>query len=754
MFISWTSLILLETWIEIKEFRDHTLFTASEYAAAFTEKDILIRKWAASHGGVYVPVTDKTPPNPYLSFLPNRDLKACDKSGNCLQLTLMNPAYITRELYERFSPGTVIGHITSMKPVRPENGPDVWEKRAMKQFETGTDSVKEIIETNGKAWFHYMIPFITEKPCLKCHANQGYREGDIRGGLHITFEMDKIFNDFNVHRNHILTVQLLVWLAGLAMLALVYQAMKAACEQKEKAAKEIKQREHFLRNLINAIPDPVCYKDTEGRWLESNTKTLELFHLQGVDFYNKTGSELAELTHSALGEFLVKDEQSDRETIESGRINRFDKILPAPDGSSRIFDVIKVPIINNDGNKGILVVARDITSRKQLEAQLQQSQKMEAVGVLAGGVAHDLNNIIQTIMGAAGLATMKLESSHPAFRYVRQIDESCERAAAIISQLLIFSRRHDFTPEPLNINTVTSNLIKMLKRLIGEDISIQTDFAPDTVTVMADRGSMEQVVMNLVVNARDAMPEGGTITIKTSNHTATPDDMLKHPKVKEGNYCCLIISDTGTGISDEIITKIFDPFFTTKGVGKGTGLGLSTVYGIVTRHKGWIDVETRQGKGTTFKIYIPAATLDDLRAENYQPEEGDQEERIRGNGERILIVEDDEDIRRVVAEMLGSIGYSATAVATGEDALRLIDQGREQFDVMLVDMVLPGMKGLDLVRMISHRNDLPGVILNSGYTDERADISSLHNEYIKFIAKPYEFQELLKLIRDVLDEKK
>jgi len=680
MLISWTSLILFETWIEIKEFRDHMLFTANENAIAFSEKDISIRKWAASHGGVYVPVTEKTPPNPNLAFVPNRDLQGCDSHGNCEQLTLMNPAYITREIYESFSSDMATAHITSLKPIRPENGPDQWERQALEKLENGADRVKEIVEHNGKPYFHYMIPLVAERPCLKCHAKQGYKEGDIRGGLHITFAMDSILSDFVSHRNHILTVQFLVWLAGLAMLALVYQAMKSACTQKEKAKKEIEQREHFLRSLINAIPDPVCYKDAEGRWLEANKKNLELFELGGVDYHGKKDSELAELTDPAYRECMVGCELSDRATIESGETSRFDEILARPDGSCRIFDVIKVPISNSSGNNGILVVARDITSRKQLEAQLQQSQKMEAVGVLAGGVAHDLNNIIQTIMGAAGLATMKLETSHP-------VDESCERAAAIIRQLLIFSRRHEFTPEPLDINSITGDLINMLKRLIGEDINVCTDFASDIPTIMADRGSLEQVVMNLVVNARDAMPDGGTITIRTENYTATPEDLQRHPKIKEGNYCSLIVSDTGTGISDDII-------------------------------------------------------------------ESEQKDRLRGRGERILIVEDDEDIRRVVAEMLGSIGYSATAVATGEDALRLIDEGDEQFDVMLVDMVLPGMKGIDLVRMISHRNDLPGVILNSGYTDERADISSIEDEYIRFIAKPYEFRELLELIRDVLDERK
>ncbi len=754
MLISWTSLILFETWIEIKEFRDHMLFTANENAIAFSEKDISIRKWAASHGGVYVPVTEKTPPNPNLAFVPNRDLQGCDSHGNCEQLTLMNPAYITREIYESFSSDMATAHITSLRPIRPENGPDQWERQALEKLENGAERVKEIVEHNGKSYFHDMIPLVAETACLKCHAKQGYKKGDIRGGLHITFAMDSILSDFVSHRNHILTVQFLVWLAGLAMLALVYQAMKSACTQKEKAKKEIEQREHFLRSLINAIPDPVCYKDAEGRWLEANKKNLELFELGGVDYHGKKDSELAELTDPAYRECMVGCELSDRATIESGETSRFDEILTRPDGSCRIFDVIKVPISNSSGNNGILVVARDITSRKQLEAQLQQSQKMEAVGVLAGGVAHDLNNIIQTIMGAAGLATMKLETSHPAFRYVNQIDESCERAAAIIRQLLIFSRRHEFTPEPLDINSITSDLIKMLKRLIGEDINVSTDFASDIPTIMADRGSLEQVVMNLVVNARDAMPDGGTLTIKTENYSATPEDMQKNPKITEGDYACLIVTDTGTGISDDIINKIFDPFFTTKGVGKGTGLGLSTVYGIISKHDGWVDVESKPGQGTVFRIYVPAAKPEDLSEEHHRDDESEQKDRLRGRGERILIVEDDEDIRRVVAEMLGSIGYSATAVATGEDALRLIDEGDEQFDVMLVDMVLPGMKGIDLVRMISHRNDLPGVILNSGYTDERADISSIEDEYIRFIAKPYEFRELLELIRDVLDERK
>jgi len=754
-FIFWTFLVLFETYIETKEFKDHVLFTANQRVLALTEKDMSILKWAASYRGVYVPVQetgDSTSTGP----ADDRDnLRACDNKGKCIELRLKDPFNITREIYEISSHRAATARIASLSPLSVATKPDHWEAEALKRLKAGQHSVEEMMEKDGVHLIHYMIPLVAKPACMGCHWEQGLKAGEMLGALHITFPMDNIIRDFNAHRNHIFIVHFLVWFGGLTMLALVYRAMREVCLEKEAAREEIAKREHFLRTLINAIPDPVCYKDREGRWLETNRKNLELFQLEDIDYYGKRDSELAELTHPVLKECMQGCEKSDRMTLENGTISRFDEMLTMPDGTIKIFDVMKVPIHDSSGARtGILVVARDITSRKQLEAQLQQSQKMEAVGVLAGGVAHDLNNIIQTIMGAAGLAIMKLDPSHPAYRYVNQIDESCERAAAIIRQLLIFSRRHEFSPELLNINSVTSDIMKMLRRLIGEDINVETDFDPDIRMIMADRGSIEQIIMNIVVNARDAMPDGGTITIKTENYTANAQDMEHHPDIKEGEYCCLSISDTGTGISEDIITRIFDPFFTTKGVGKGTGLGLSTVYGIVSKHRGWIDLESQVGVGTTFRIYLPVARPDDNDEKSGMDQAGEPKDKLRGRGERILVVEDDEDIRRVVTEMLSSIGYSATAVATGEDALRLIEQGGEKFDVMLVDMVLPGMKGLDLVRMISHRNDLPGVILNSGYTDERADISNLHDEYIRFIAKPYEFKELLKLIRDVLDEKK
>ncbi len=764
LLIGWTSITIFQTWFEISELKEHILFTAEKTAEAFTKKDIALRQWAAHHGGVYVPVTPETPPNPYLSFIKRRDLKAHDKEGNEYDLTLMNPAYLTREFYENFGNKAVFGRITSLTPLRPENSPSKWERHALEKIHNGAKKVTEIVKEDGKYSYNYMIPFYATEACLKCHASQGYKVGDIRGGIHITFSLDDILADYIHHRNHIFTLQFIVWLGGLVVLLIAYKAMQTACTS-------VKEREEFLRSIINAIPDPVCYKDSNGRWIECNIRSLEILGLEGMDYRGKSNQELAEMVHPALRDAILTSARHDRETLREGKITRRDESIKLPDGSTRLFDVIRVPLAEPSVSKksshrkssakaahpkAILIVSRDITERKHLEAQLQQSQKMEAIGILAGGVAHDLNNILQTIVGATGLAIMKIEPNQPALKYLNQIDTSCQRATAIIRQLLIFSRRQDLNVEPLNLNDVTKELLKMLRRLIGENISVKTSFEPDLDLVLADRNKIEQVIMNLVINARDAMPSGGEIFIATENRRTTPEDLEHYSHLKEGNYVCIIVQDTGSGIPKDILEKIFDPFFTTKGVGKGTGLGLSTVYGIISRLKGWIHVESEPGKGTTFRICIPAADPEDIEKEKQKAKKDSSSSRLRGNGERILVVEDDEDIRRVVTDMLNAQNYSATAVASGEDALRLIEDYEEKFDVMLVDMVLPGINGLDLVKMISYRKKLPGVILNSGYTDERADISKLQAEddYVKFITKPYEFNALLRLIRKVIEEQK
>ncbi len=393
-----------------------------------------------------------------------------------------------------------------------------------------------------------------------------------------------------------------------------------------------------------------------------------------------------------------------------------------------------------------LVLALDVTSRRQLEAQLRQAQKMEAVGQLAGGVAHDFNNLLTAIMGYGQLIQVRLAPDDPAIHDSGEILKAAERAASLTRQLLAFSRRQLLEPRVLDLNAVITGLDKMLRRLIGEDIDLVTAPTSELGMVRADPGQIEQVLMNLVVNARDAMPHGGRLTIETANVTLGEDYARAHVDVKPGRHVMLAVSDTGVGMSPETRARIFEPFFTTKETGKGTGLGLSTVHGIVRQSEGHIEVYTEPGHGTTFKICLP-------RVEGaVEPADARQDalERVAGT-ETILVVEDEESIRGVIRASLEVYGYRVLEAADGSEGITICERREQRIDLLMADVVMPLMGGPELVRRIGMvRPDLP-VLLISGYTDRALTHQGLRESETAFLQKPFTPEALARKVREILD---
>ena len=321
----------------------------------------------------------------------------------------------------------------------------------------------------------------------------------------------------------------------------------------------------------------------------------------------------------------------------------------------------------------LLGLFRDITEQRRLEEQLRQSQKMEAIGQLAGGVAHDFNNILTVIHGHASLLIAGGSLGELSARSAQQIGQAAERGAALTRQLLAFSRRQVMQSRRLDMNEVVSNMTKMVGRLLGEHIALQLQYHPRPVLVRADASMMEQVLLNLAVNARDAMPKGGLLTLKISTLEVTPEHVAEHPEARPGRFVCLSVIDTGCGIPPENLRRIFEPFFTTKEVGKGTGLGLATVYGIVKQHQGWIRVESELGKGTTFKVFLPQNT-ETAEAAADAPDEP----AVRGGKETILVVEDELPVRELVCNLLAGHGYRVLQADSGHKALQVWKESRDQ----------------------------------------------------------------------------
>jgi len=391
---------------------------------------------------------------------------------------------------------------------------------------------------------------------------------------------------------------------------------------------------------------------------------------------------------------------------------------------------------------------RDVTTQRRLEEQLRQSQKMEAIGQLAGGVAHDFNNILTVIHGHASLL-LSSELGESEMRSAQQINQASERAAALTRQLLTFSRRQLIQPRKLDMNKIVGNMTDLLGRLLGEDVSLQLNYCPSPAMVEADVGMMEQVLLNLAVNARDAMPKGGKLSVRIGIVDLNETHVQHHPEARVGRFVCVSKTDTGCGIPPENIQRIFEPFFTTKEVGKGTGLGLATVYGIVKQHQGWIEVESTVGKGTTFRIYVPY--VGSAQAEAEKPT---TQITIRGGTETILLVEDERSVRDLVTRILQKYGYKILSAGNGAEALEVWKQHRDEIAMLFTDLVMPDdMNGRELAeKLLAERPGLK-VIFTSGYSTDIVGKDFKLEPELNYLQKPYQPQTLALAVRRCLDNK-
>ena len=386
--------------------------------------------------------------------------------------------------------------------------------------------------------------------------------------------------------------------------------------------------------------------------------------------------------------------------------------------------------------------------KQNIQSQLLQSQKMEAIGTLSGGIAHDFNNLLTIIQGHAQLAMIDLDEGNKHYRDLKQIVNASARAADLTRQLLLFSRKQAMKFLPVNLNQTVNNLLKMTKRLIGENIEIRTELDSNLWMVQADEGNIEQVIMNLAVNARDAMPEGGKITIKTENIQLIESEIKSIPESRSGRFVRLNLEDSGCGIPPGVIPNIFDPFFSTKEVGKGTGLGLSVVYGIVKKHDGWINVYSEVGSGTILKIYLPAT----VQKSSENIEQAISIQSLRGNGERILLIEDEDGVRRFASLALRKNGYQPFEADCAKNALTIYKTEKGNFDLILSDVVLPDMNGYQLAESLCRQGAEMPIIMCSGYTEEKTIRSIQDHSRFRFIQKPFAVRDILKLVYDCLHQ--
>jgi PAS domain S-box-containing protein len=496
----------------------------------------------------------------------------------------------------------------------------------------------------------------------------------------------------------------------------------------------------FLRQVIDTNPHVIFVKDWDGVYLLANEAVAKLYGTKVEDLVGKRDADFNP-NHDEVEKFL----RDDREVMSSQRAAYISEepVTSTKTGETRWFQTVKVPLLSSDGSTPqVLGVATDITEHKHLEEQFRQAHKMEAVGRLAGGVAHDFNNVLTIIRAQTEFLLADLAGDDLRRADVLEIQEAADRASAFTRQLLAFSRRQLLQPEVLDLNEIIAGMETMVRRLVGEDVVLLTKLDPELPRISADPGQLQQVVLNLAVNARDAMPRGGTLLIETALVELDEHYPRQHPTAKPGTHVVLAVTDTGCGMDPATRSRVFEPFFTTKEQGKGTGLGLSTVYGIVKQSGGHIWVYSEIGRGTTFKLYFPP---------NYGQVKASEPERtsapVNGSGATILLVEDERPVRSTVRRLLERHGYKVLEAANGQDALTLVLSRQTEIHLVLSDMVMPGMGGMELADRVRALSPPLPVLLMTGYTEEAITRAGERPPDEHIIEKPFTLNTMLERVR-------
>jgi PAS domain S-box-containing protein len=512
----------------------------------------------------------------------------------------------------------------------------------------------------------------------------------------------------------------------------------------QQSLEDLRESEAFLKNIVDNIPAMVFVKDAiELRYVAFNKAGEELLGYSREEMLGKNDHDFFPEEQAAF--FTLKD----REVLARGDLLEIpEETIKTRSGEDRILRTKKIPLFDSEGNaRYMLGIAEDITDRKHLEEQLLQSQKMEAIGQLAGGVAHDFNNILMVIMGYGDMLKKDPGLDSPQKDKLERIIEAADKAAQLTRSLLAFSRKQEMIPRMANLNDVVQQVQRFLVRIIGEDVQLTSNLDKSDLLVKIDCGQIEQVLINLATNARDAMPKGGLLTIGTGFLDIDALFVQVNGYGEPGRYALISVSDTGMGMDEKTKSRIFEPFFTTKEVGKGTGLGMSIVYGIIKQHNGFINVYSEPQIGTTFRIYLPL--VDKESAAN---EEVITAEPPHGGTETILVAEDDSAVRNLVQEVLSSYGYTVITAVNGQEAVEKFKANQDTVKIILMDIIMPKMNGKQAFREIRQLDENVKIIYSSGYTMDIIQSHDVLDEGAELIMKPVQPLELLRKVRELLDK--
>jgi PAS domain S-box-containing protein len=547
----------------------------------------------------------------------------------------------------------------------------------------------------------------------------------------------------------IICIFLVVWFVSFQ--AESHRRQKRIEKLVDKRTRELQESEERLRTLINATPDAICFKDGAGRWLEANQAQLELFQLKRPAYQGKKDSELAEETHAVFRDALLCCEETDNQAWTSGSLSRSQECIRLPSGAIKVLDVLKVPLFSADGGrKGIIVFSRDVTNEKILQDKLQKAEKMEAIGLMAGGVAHDLNNILAGLVGYPDLLLMNLPAESEMRPPLEAIKASGRRAAEVVSDLLTIARGAAAVKKIANLNVIIEEYLESpeCKKMKASfpDISCETRFDSGLFNVFCSPIHIKKCVMNLLNNAAEAISGNGHIVISTRNqYIDTP--LPGNQYMERGEYAVITVSDTGPGIPEKDIDRIFEPFYTKKVMGKsGTGLGLTVVWNTIQDHGGGVKVVSSEREGTDFELYFPST-----RKELSEQMEDAGIEELQGNGQKILVVDDEAQQQDIASQILTSLGYHVECLDSGEKAIEYLQEN--EVDLLVLDMIMvPGMNGRQAYEQIIKFQPGQKAIIVSGFSEDEEVKEAQRFGAGRFVKKPYTSVQIGSAVKMALRE--
>ena len=709
------------SWLSRRELRGIALGRARD---SF-QKDVTVRLWATQRGGVYVPLDARTPANPYLQDVPDREITT--RAGKVY--TLVNPAYMTRMLHELGKAEFGLqGHITSLRPVRPENAPDPWERKALQQFNAGSRECWEAVAAPEGPYLRYMGSLLTVPGCLGCHATQGYKVGDVRGGISVSVPMGESSTLVGSIRNPatLLSVGLL-WLSGLGAILWTGLAHRRRIREREQSESVLEASRKELDNLFALVPDLVCIASVDGRFRKVNSA-----------WERTLGFTAEELLAAPIESFLHPDDveptrQEALRQMGGGATINFTNRYRTRTGGYRLLEWNASAAIEG---RTLFAIARDITERTRIEeesrrlhSQRQQAHKMESLGVLSAGVAHNINNVLAIIMGTASLRET-LTAEAPDREAYRTIGKICVRGREVVKSMLHFAQPTLSSKAPFELHTLVREVRVLLESTPRNAVAIVEALAGEALWISGDAGNVNHALLNLGLNALNAMPDGGTLTFRTA--------------ILEGDQVEVSVEDTGCGMPPEVLSHVLEPFFTTREVGAGTGLGLSMTYGVVKAHGGTIDLSSEVGRGTCVKLRFPRIPA---------PEEAPAAPPARSLGAMIVyLVDDDEDVRFLMTRMLKKAGVrQVKAFAGGAPALEDLRTGAPP-DLLILDQNMPGMNGLQTMDQVRRLHPELPILISSGQPDIEG-WAEFNQPRVGVISKPFNLEEIQARLAQLAQER-